>query len=67
MTLAQTVNRDMIELALQGLQEEREMCVVRLQAILADSAHAIEAQAYLRRIDNINAALVRLASAHLLP
>ncbi|MEZ5855744.1 MAG: hypothetical protein R3D67_13735 [Hyphomicrobiaceae bacterium] len=58
-------NTSMIELALQDLQMEREACVGRLRQVLEQSQHADEAQGYLRRIDNINAALVRLASARL--
>jgi hypothetical protein len=59
------VSRPIIDLALQGLQEERSACVARLQKVLSDAGHELEVAGYLRRIDNINAALVRLAGARL--
>ena len=54
----------MIDLALQCLQQERTSCVERLQAMLEAPGTEVEVQGYLRRIANINAALVRLAGAH---
>ena len=59
-----TARRNVIDLAVQGLQEERSACVRRLEHVLADATLALEAQAYLKRIENINAALVRLAGSH---
>lgn len=53
-----------IELALAGLQEERTSCVRRLEAVLSSQGAESEVEGYLRRIDNINAALIRLAGAH---
>ena len=58
------MRRSVIDLAVQGLQEERSACVQRLASVLSDAARAEEAEAYLKRIENINAALVRLASSH---
>ncbi|MGE0702230.1 MAG: hypothetical protein AB7O57_24245 [Hyphomicrobiaceae bacterium] len=58
--------RSVIDLALQSLQEERSACVRRLEAVLADSGATTEVEGYLRRIENINASLVRLAGAHVL-
>lgn len=55
----------MIDLSMQCLQEERTACVARLEAILAASGHSTEVEGYLKRIDNINAALVRLAGSHI--
>ena len=63
----QMTDNSMIDMALRGLQEEREACVQRLCKVLEHSEHADEAHAYLKRIDNINAALVRLASSSLRP
>jgi hypothetical protein len=61
----QTVNhRSLVDLAVEGLQEERSACVRRLQQIMADHEHGREVEGYLSRIDNINQALVRLAGAH---
>jgi hypothetical protein len=65
MSPQQTANRSMIDLAVQGLQEERSACVARLSQMLAASGVEEEVQGYLRRIENINQALVRLAGAHI--
>lgn len=54
-----------IDLALQSLQQERSACVERLGVMLASNGHDTEVQGYLRRIENINAALVRLAGSHI--
>jgi len=54
-----------IEMALVGLQEERSACVRRLEAMLAAQGPRTDVEAYLARIQNINAALVRLAGARL--
>ena len=53
-----------IEHALQGLQEERTSCVRRLEAVLSNRGPDLEVEGYLRLIDNINDALIRLAGAH---
>lgn len=58
--------RSVIELALQGLQEERTSCVRRLQAVLDSKGAETEIEGYMRLIDNINAALIRLAGARVL-
>jgi hypothetical protein len=58
-------SRSLIDLAVQGLQEERSACVARLQSVMAATGHELEVAGYLRRIENINAALVRLAGAHI--
>lgn len=50
-----------IELALQSLREERTACVKRLEIMLGLRECGTEVEGYLRRIDNINAALIRLA------
>lgn len=55
-----------IELAIMGLQQERCACVSRLRALLASAEHATEAQGYMRRIENINEALIRLSRAEVL-
>jgi hypothetical protein len=52
-------------MALVGLQEERSACVRRLEAMLAAQGPRTDVEAYLARIQNINAALVRLAGARL--
>jgi hypothetical protein len=52
-----------IELAIMGLQQERCACVSRLTLLLKNAEHAIEAQGYMRRIANINQALIRLSRA----
>lgn len=57
--------RSMIDLALQGLQEERLACVDRLEKVIAATGHEAEVEGYLKRIENINAALVRLAGSHI--
>ncbi|MDX2158683.1 MAG: hypothetical protein SFW09_19450 [Hyphomicrobiaceae bacterium] len=57
--------RSVIDLAFQGLQEERTACVDRLQKVLSSAGNELEIEGYLRRIQNINAALVRLAGAHI--
>jgi hypothetical protein len=54
-----------VDLALESLQEERAACVARLRKALDDAEHQAEVSGYLRRIDSINAALVRLAGARL--
>lgn len=58
--------QSVIELALQGLQQERTACVARLGIMLASKGNDPEIQAYLQRIAHINAALVRLASSHII-
>lgn len=52
-----------VELAIMGLQQERCACVSRLTALLHDTDHSTEAQGYMRRIENINEALIRLSRA----
>jgi|LNFM01.1.fsa_nt_gb hypothetical protein len=54
-----------VELALQSLQDQRTSCVARLQAVLEAPGRDTEVEGYLKLIDNINAALIRLASAHI--
>ena len=53
-----------IEVALESLRQERVACVEQLGVILATNASDAEIESYLRRIEDINAALVRLAGAH---
>ncbi len=53
------------ELALQSLQDERSSCVARLHAVLEAPGRNTEVEGYLKLIENINAALIRLASAHI--
>ncbi|MFV0298291.1 MAG: hypothetical protein ACK5JT_19475 [Hyphomicrobiaceae bacterium] len=62
---AKPLENNILEVTLQSLQEEREACVARLRRVLQQTESAEEAQGYLRRIDNINAALVRLAASGL--
>ena len=57
--------QSVIDLALQSLQQERSACVERLGVMLASNGNDTEVQGYLRRIQNINAALVRLAGSHI--
>lgn len=57
--------RSVLELALNGLRDERQGCVRRLEAMLASHGPKAEIDAYLRRIDHINAALIRLADTRL--
>lgn len=57
--------QSVIDLALQSLQQERSACVERLGVMLASNGNDTEVQGYLRRIENINAALVRLAGSHI--
>lgn len=64
MQVADEQPRSAIELALQGLQEERTSCVRRLEAVLMNRGPELEVEGYMRLIDNINAALIRLAGAH---
>ena len=54
-----------VETALQGLQDERAACVARLHAVLSMQGCDSEVEGYLKRIDSINAALIRLASDHI--
>lgn len=54
-----------IELAIMGLQQERCACVSRLTALLESAEHAMEAQGYMRRIANINDALIRLSRSEM--
>ena len=60
-----TARQSVIDLALQSLQQERTACVERLGVMLASNGNDAEVQGYLRRIENINAALVRLAGSHI--
>lgn len=57
--------RSVVDLAIQGLQEERAACVLRLNDLLTRAEQHMEAQGYLRRIENVNNALVRLAGSHI--
>ena len=50
-----------IELTMMGLQQERRSCVSRLCALLERGGASLEAEGYMRRLDNINAALIRLS------
>ena len=61
----QAAPQSVIDLALQNLQQERSACVERLGVMLASNGNDTEVQGYLRRIENINAALVRLAGSHI--
>jgi hypothetical protein len=56
--------RTTIEVAMLGLQEERQSCVKLLEAALVAHEANAEIEAYLRRIEYINSALIRLAGAH---
>jgi len=62
---AHAVSLTPIELALQDLQEERCACVVRLRALLRAGQPSPEAQGYMRRIENINEALIKLSRSGL--
>lgn len=53
-----------VETALESLRQERVACVERLGVILATNGSDAEIDSYLRRIEDINAALVRLAGGH---
>jgi hypothetical protein len=56
--------QSVIELALQRLQDERTACVARLRAVLRAPGETLEVESYMKRIDRINAELIRIASAH---
>lgn len=62
MSAALPVSENLIERTLEGLKDERSACVARLKQVLAAVGYEQEVEAYLRRIDNINAALIRLAA-----
>jgi hypothetical protein len=65
MSIPSDRSQSVIEHALQSLQDERSACVARLHAALEASGARGEIEAYLKRIESINAALIRLASSHL--
>jgi hypothetical protein len=54
-----------LELALQELQRERSACVERLCALLRTGQETTETQGYMRRIESINDAVIRLSRAGL--
>jgi hypothetical protein len=53
--------RSAFERALEGLQQERQVCVKRLEAALHAHEAKGEIEGYLRRIDSINSRMIRLA------
>ncbi|MGE0769726.1 MAG: hypothetical protein AB7L90_25085 [Hyphomicrobiaceae bacterium] len=57
--------RSALESALQKLQSQRTACVARLTAVLERDGRDAQIEHYLTRIDVINAALIRLASAEM--
>ncbi|MGD9804979.1 MAG: hypothetical protein AB7E81_00535 [Hyphomicrobiaceae bacterium] len=54
-----------IDRAFRSLQDQRTACVARLTAVLKRDGGGSEVEAYLARIDTINAAMIRLASAQM--
>ena len=64
MEVADDQSTSAFELAREGLQEERQSCVRRLEAALLAEDGQGDIESYLRRIDSINHELIRLAEAH---
>jgi len=56
-----------IEQALQRLKIERAAYVARLTALLERAGGGKDVDGYLERIENINAAMIRLASVSMRP
>jgi hypothetical protein len=64
MSLSSDRAQPVIDLALQSLQDERTACVARLHDILRATGDALEVEDHLKRIEHINAELIRLASSY---